>query len=140
MEKKNVWLNFVSESMVHEAQGPKGPFKNVSFDCEDSANGIATVSVNMGQVRQSTKKDGTVAAGYVNVLLGAEGSKRQVSVKKADGSYDRVEMTVEAIANSFASGREAYRAAQAAAAPAVEPEVETTEATKVKKAGRKTTK
>lgn len=141
---KNIWLNFVSEKMVREQNGPKGPFYNVSFDCKKSASGIATVSVNKGQVRPSTKKDGSEAAGYVNVLLGAPGSQRQVSVKKEDGSFDRISMTVDEIAESFNAGRSEYRAEQAAKeAPAIEPETEapaeTVDGAKTKK-GRKTSR
>ena len=47
------------------------------------------------------------------------------SFLKEDGSFDRISMTVDEIAESFNAGRSEYRAEQAAKeAPAIEPETE----------------
>ena len=119
---KNIWLNYVAIAMTHKVTANGKDFTNVSFDCTESANGIATVSVNNEQIKASTNKDGAEVAGYVNVLLGAPGSKRKVSVLQADGSYGKVEMTVEQIQEYFTAGREAFRAQAAAKAPAEAPE------------------
>ena len=143
MENKNIWLNYVSKAMIHDSADKT--FKNVSFDYPESESGLASVSVRLGQVRPTTDRNGVVQDAYNNVLLGAAGTKRKISIKKG-GDYVQVEVTVEDILNAFNAGREAYRAkasAEAAAAgvePEVEAPVETTEATKTsKKGGRKAT-
>lgn len=106
----NVWLNNVHKAMVHDNTSAAGKaFKNISFDCPSSATGLASVSVNPGQVYQATDKSGAPKADWVNVLLGKPGTTRKVSIKKADGTYERVEMSVEQIKASFEAGRKAYR-------------------------------
>lgn len=110
----NKFMNNVNNAMIHEATGAKGTFKNVSFGCDKSANGLATVSVNDGQVMQATRKDGSAIDGYSSVLLGKEDAKRNVSVQLEDGTYTTIEMTVGEICACYEGARAAYRkAAQA---------------------------
>ena len=116
----NIWLNNVHKDMVHENTSAAGKkFANISFDCPSSASGLASVSVNIGQVFTATAKDGTPKESYRNILLGKPGTVRKVSIKMADGTYSRVDMSVDQIKASFEDGRKAYRAAHPAAAPAV---------------------
>ena len=62
---KNVFLNWISEKMIHiNATGEGRQFASISFPCKDSATGYASVGVNMGQLLPATKKDKTVAEGY----------------------------------------------------------------------------
>ncbi len=112
-EKKNgVFLNRVSEKMIHEAQGAKGPFYNVNFDWKDSTTGFASVSVRPAQVMECKDKNGTVLEGKKNILLGDPGTKREISVKQADGSFAKVEVTVEQIKEAFDNARAEYRKSQ----------------------------
>lgn len=120
----NIWLNNVHKAMVHENTNGQGKkFLNISFDCAASATGLASVSVNPGQVFQATDKSGAPKADWVNVLLGKPGTTRKVSIKKADGNYERVEMAVEQVKAYFEDGRKAYREAHKGQ-PAVATETE----------------
>lgn len=125
----NIWMNNVHFKMVHDGTSATGKkFANVSFDCDASANGLASVSVNAGQVFTATDRQGQPKPDYRNILLGKAGTTRQVSVKQADGTYTRLEMTVEQIKAAFEAGRKAYRDAhKTATVPAVETAAATTE-------------
>lgn len=139
--QKNVWMNGVSAKMIHNSKD--GTFYNVSFDYPASETGVASVSVRKGQVKDATRKDKTIIEGKKNVLLGAPGTKRKISVKQ-NGDWVQVEVTVEDILKSFTDGRDAYNAKMKEAADAGQapetPAEETVEATKTtKKGGRKAT-
>lgn len=109
---QNVWMNNVHKAMVHENSTAAGKkFMNISFDCAASATGLASISVNPGQVRTATDKTGVEKPDWKNVLLGKPGTTRQVSIKKADGTYERITMSVEQIKTCFEEGRKAYREA-----------------------------
>ncbi len=119
-ESKTVFLNWVSEKMIHVNQTAEGrQFASISFPCDKSATGYASVGVNMGQLLAATKKDKTVVKGYKNVLLGKPDATRQVSIctKAAKGKtkavYEKIDMTNQAIADAVAADRAAYRQAQA---------------------------
>ena len=119
-ESKTVFLNWVSEKMIHINQTAEGrQFASISFPCDKSATGYASVGVNMGQLLAATKKDKTVVKGYKNVLLGKPDATRQVSIctKAAKGKtkavYEKIDMTNQAIADAIAADRAAYRQAQA---------------------------
>lgn len=119
-ESKTVFLNWVSEKMIHINQTAEGrQFASISFPCDKSATGYASVGVNMGQLLAATKKDKTVVKGYKNVLLGKPDATRQVSIctKAAKGKtkavYEKIDMTNQAIADAVAADRAAYRQAQA---------------------------
>ena len=119
-ESKTVFLNWVSEKMIHVNQTAEGrKFASISFPCDKSATGYASVGVNMGQLLAATKKDKTVVKGYKNVLLGKPDATRQVSIctKAAKGKtkavYEKIDMTNQAIADAVAADRAAYRQAQA---------------------------
>lgn len=114
----NAWLNYTSEKMIHINKTAEGKeFANISISCPQSKTGIATLAVNLGQVLDSTRKDGTVVEGYKNILLGDADKTRKVSIatNKKGTSYKTVEMTNGEIAQTVADARKAYRAAQAEA-------------------------
>ena len=117
-KKTTAWLNYVSEKMIHINKTAEGKeFANISIACPQSKTGLATIAVNLGQVIDSTKKDGSIVAGMKNVLLGAPEKTRKVSVatNKKGTNFKTIEMTNEAIATMVADERKAYRAAQAEA-------------------------
>ena len=117
-KKTNSWLNYVSAKMIHINKTGEGKeFANISIACPQSKTGLATIAVNLGQVIDSTKKDGSVVSGMKNVLLGAPEKTRKVSVatNKKGTNFKTIEMTNEAIAAMVADERKAYRAAQAEA-------------------------
>lgn len=111
----NAFINFVSEKMLHGNQTAEGKqFVNVSFGCAQSKTGIASFAVNVGQVLNATKKDGTVVDGYKSILLGDADKTRKVSVatNKKGTNYKTIEMTNGQIAEAFKASRTAYRQAQ----------------------------
>lgn len=117
-KKANAWLNYVSEKMIHINKTAEGKeFANISIACPQSKTGLATIAVNLGQVIDSTKKDGTVVEGMKNVLLGGPDKTRKVSVatNKKGTNFKTIEMTNEAIATMVVEERKAYRAAKAEA-------------------------
>ena len=114
--KKNIFANFVSEAMLHTNTTADGKeFVNVSIPCSKSSTGYASFAVNVGQVLDATKKDGTVVPGYKSILLGAADKTRKVSVAsgKKKITYKTIDMTNEEIVAEIAASRKAYRAAQA---------------------------
>lgn len=119
--KKNAWMNYISEKMVHINKTADGKeFANISIACPKSKTGLATIAVNLGQVIDATKKDGSVVEGMKNVLLGDPAKSRKVSIatNKKGTNFKTVEMTNQEIAEMVLAERQAYRAAQKAAAPA----------------------
>ena len=120
---KNVWINFVSGKVIHDAQataedGTVKAFKNLSFQMADGQ--WASVSLRSGQVKPATKKDGSEIENTYNILLGKPGTERQVSYKKSAKSkkYTTATMTVDEIAELIKANQAAYRASQKAEAPA----------------------
>lgn len=117
----NAFINFISEKMLHTNQTASGKdFVNVSIPCVQSKTGFASFGVNLGQVLDAKKKDGTVVAGYKSILLGEADKTRKLSVatnKKATNFKD-IEVTNAQIAAYFNNARNAYRAMQTV--PAVE--------------------
>lgn len=117
----NIFLNAVSEKMIHTNQKADGTeFANITIPYADSKTGYASFGVNAGQVMDAKKKDGTLIAGMKNVLLGKPEGKRRVSVctkapKKGDKVYSNIELTNEQIAEAFNTARAEYKAAQAQA-------------------------
>ena len=108
-KKNNVFMNWVSNKVIHEAKAGEKTFYNVSIPVATSINGFGSVSVSKGQVMAATKKDGTVSDGFKNILLGAEDGVRKVSIK-TDAGYETIEMTNREIADAVAASRAAYRA------------------------------
>lgn len=122
---KNIFLNWVSEKMLHSNTSNKGKaFMNVSIPCSQSVTGYASFGVNMGQVMDAKLKDGTVKDGYKSILLGKPEGTRQVSIctKAAKGktkaTYENITMTNQAIRDAVEENRKAYRASQNAPAEA----------------------
>lgn len=113
----NLFLNYVSEKLIHTNQTSDGSrqFANVSIPVANSDNGYGSFAVNIGQVLQATKKDGTVVSGMKNILLGDPAKTRKMSVL-VGGAYESVEMTNQQIADAVAESRKAYRAANEAEA------------------------
>lgn len=112
------FINFISEKMLHVNKTADGKeFVNVSFPCSESKTGYASFGVNLGQVLDAKKHDGTVVAGYKSVLLGDAEKTRKVSVatNKKGTNFKNIEMTNAAIADAFEESRKAYKAAAATA-------------------------
>lgn len=118
MAKKNLFLNFTSEAMLHtnDKKDGSGSVVNVSIPVATSSTGYGSFAVNPGQVLPAVKQDGTVVDGYKSILLGAAEKTRKVSIAVKKGKktvYETIDMTNEAIVNSVQEARKAYRAAQA---------------------------
>ena len=113
----NTFMNYVSEKCIHINKTAEGKeFANISISCPKSKTGMASLAVNLGQVRPATKRDGSVAEGYKNILLGKEDGVRQVNVatNKKGTNWKTIKMTNKEIADMVADQRKAYRAAQKA--------------------------
>lgn len=115
------FINFISEKMLHTNTTKDGKqFVNVSIPCDQSKTGFASFGVNVGQVLNATKKDGTVVEGFKSILLGEADKTRKISVatNKKGTNYKDIEVSNAAIAEMFNAARNAYRAVQTV--PAVE--------------------
>lgn len=124
MAKNSVFMNFVSEKLVHKRDGKNEGevFYNVSIPYADSKTGFASVSVSAGQKLPATKKgqDGERVAveGFCSILLGAPEKTRKLSVctkaatKKKKAEYGTVELTNAQIAEIYEASRKAYKEAQ----------------------------
>lgn len=117
----NVFINFISEKMLHTNTTATGKdFVNVSIPCAQSKTGYASFGVNLGQILNATKRDGSIVAGYKSILLGEADKTRKVSVatNKKGTSYKDIEMTNAAIADAFNAARNAYHQTQVQTAEA----------------------
>lgn len=114
---KNVWLNYVSDKMIHELHRTNEPtrtFRSVTISCPESATGLATIAVNNGQVKASTKKNGAPFEGFSNILLGDAGKTHKVSVAtdKKGKNFKDIEMTNGEICKMFEAEKAKYRESQ----------------------------
>ncbi len=119
MAQKNLFINFVNNALIHINKTADGKeFANISIPCDQSKTGYGSFSVNMGQLLDATKRDGTPVDGYHSILLGKPDQKKKLSIattKKGD-KWKNIEVTVQEIADMFNSAREAYRAQSTASA------------------------
>lgn len=113
-----IYLNNVNNKLIHDVQ-PKDPnkkaFKNVSFACDKSINGLATVGVSVNQVKPATRKDNSVIEGYSSVFLGDNpAQERQVSIRVKEGEgddcFEKITMTVQQIYDSYEANRAEHSA------------------------------
>lgn len=120
---KNVWLNYVANGMIHDQakkDDPDRTFKSVTVNCPESKSGLATIAVNDGQVKPSTKKNGAPVEGFSNVLLGDADKTRDVSIatkvnKKGKGTeFETIQMTNAEIGKMFEAEKAKYRESQKA--------------------------
>ena len=114
---KNVWLNYVSDKMIHEqhrTDDPTRTFRSVTISCPESATGLATIAVNDGQVKPSTKKNGAPVEGFSNILLGDADKTHKVSVAtdKKGKNFKDIEMTNGEICRMFEVEKAKYREGQ----------------------------
>lgn len=108
------FINFISEKMLHVNKTSDGKeFVNVSFPCAESKTGYASFGVNLGQVLDAKKHDGTVVSGYKSILLGDAEKTRKVSIatNKKGTNYKNIELTNAQIAAEFENSRKTYKAA-----------------------------
>lgn len=81
MEKKNLFINFVHEALIHINTRQDGKqFDNISIPCAESKTGYASFAVNMGQLYPAAKRDGSVVDGYKSILLGKPEQTKKLSV------------------------------------------------------------
>ena len=109
----NVWLNYVSEKMIHiyktKNRGGK-EFASISIKCPQSKTGFATLAVNLKQIFNTTRKDGSVVKGYKNIFLGKEDENRNVSIAVGGRStyYKEILMTNKEIVGAFVEDSKDY--------------------------------
>ena len=114
----NVWLNYVSEKMIHiyktKNRGGK-EFASISIKCPQSKTGFATLAVNLKQIFNTTRKDGSIVEGYKNILLGKEDEIREIPIYKisnniADGLPSCIKMWMKnrEIAEAVTEAHKAY--------------------------------
>lgn len=123
MANTNIFMNWVSKSLIHEAHKDDKVFYNLSIPYAESKTGYASVSVSKGQVLDATKRNGEVNPAFASVLLGAPEKTRKLSIctkitKAGKKTYGEIELTNKQIADLYEESRKAYKA-QTAAAPAV---------------------
>lgn len=125
---ENLFINFVSEKMLHRQTNKKDgrEFYSVSVSCAESTNGYGTFPITIKQLFDSTKNKGTeVVAGFKNILLGIPDKVRKVSVQtgvdeEGKAVYSDIEMSNKQIFDAFEAEREAYKAANTVVMPAEE--------------------
>ena len=116
MEKKNLFINFVHEALIHVNKTADGKeFANISIPCDQSKTGYASFAVNMGQLFPATKRDGSVVDGYKSILLGKPEHQKKLSVatNKKGTNWKDIPVTVQQLKDMFEKSREAYKAANA---------------------------
>lgn len=109
----NVWLNYVSEKMIriYKTKTKEGKeFASISIKCPQSKTGFATLAVNLKQIFNTTRKDGSVVKGYKNIFLGKEDENRNVSIAVGDRStyYKDILMTNKEIIGAFVENSKDY--------------------------------
>lgn len=127
MAGSKAYLNQVSDKLIKKA-GIEG-MTQVSIPDERSATGYGYALVSDKAVFQSTRKDKTPIEGMSNVNLGAGDEAVRYQIKTADGKFENVKATADALAAQWKASQEAFRAQkdgkQAAAPEAKAPEEKT---------------
>lgn len=123
MANTNIFMNWVSKSLIHEAHKDDKVFYNLSIPYAESKTGYASLSLSKGQVLDATKRNGEVNPAFASVLLGAPEKTRKLSIctkitKAGKKTYGEIELTNKQIADLYEESRKAYKA-QTAAAQAV---------------------
>lgn len=123
MANINIFMNWVSKSLIHEAHKDDKVFYNLSIPYAESKTGYASLSLSKGQVLDATKRNGEVNPAFASVLLGAPEKTRKLSIctkitKAGKKTYGEIELTNKQIADLYEESRKAYKA-QTAAAQAV---------------------
>ena len=109
----NVWLNYVSEKMIRiykTKTKESKEFASISIKCPQSKTGFATLAVNLKQIFNTTRKDGSVVEGYKNIFLGKEDENRNVSIAIGGRStyYKEILMTNKEIVGAFVENSKDY--------------------------------
>lgn len=119
MAGANVFANNVNRAMIHEKTREDGKkFFSVSVETDKSKSGMATYSVNEGQILDKKDKEGNVVAEhYCNILLGKPEATRSLSVavgrKNKEGKYtkfDTIEVTNAEVSKMHRDAQKAYQA------------------------------
>ena len=110
---KYVWLNHISEKMIRiykTKTKESKEFASISIKCPQSKTGFATLAVNLKQIFNTTRKDGSVVKGYKNIFLGTEDENRNVSIAIGDRStyYKEILMTNSEIVEAFVEDNKNY--------------------------------
>lgn len=104
-----VFVNNYPSRLLHKREA-KTVFNSISFRLND---GWASFTLPLGMSKPATRRDGSVIDGCMNLFLGDADKTHNVSVRKADGSFDTFEMTNQAILEAIQADRAAYQASVA---------------------------
>lgn len=130
-EKKNLFLNFISSKLVHEAAG--GKFYNVSIPWTESKTGYLSVSMRNAQVLAATKPgaeagERITVEGFKTILLGNPEVSRECSIctrkagKNRKASFKKISLTNQQIYDAYEKSRSDYKSANQSAETAAPAE------------------
>lgn len=116
-KKNGVFLNYVSEKLVHKYQGKDGKtYAQIGIADDQSLSGFGNVLVHESHLYPSTKRNGELVPGFVNVGIGYQPDAAvNYTIKVADTGdsakdFDRVEMTAAELKQKYENDHKAYKA------------------------------
>lgn len=89
-KEATLFINNYPSSLCHKHSSGDKTFTSVSFMYNDK---WASFIVNDGQIKDSTRKDGTLIDNCINIVLGKAHQSRKISFKNETGNYDTEQMS-----------------------------------------------
>lgn len=108
MVEESVFINNYPRSLCRKrASESNSIFMSVAFRFQDA---WATFTLPLSMVKESTRRDGSTIDNCYNLFLGKSTEQRNISIKNADGKYEKLKMSCADIQHLIAEAREAYSA------------------------------
>ena len=89
-KETTLFINNYPSSLCHKHTSNDKQFTSVSFKYNDK---WASFIVNDSQIKDSTRKDGTIIDNCINIVLGKAHQSRKISFKNENGIYDTEQMS-----------------------------------------------
>ncbi len=101
-KEPTLFINNYPASLCHKHTSGDKTFTSVSFKYNDK---WASFIVNDNQIKDSTRKDGTIIDNCINIVLGKAHQSRKISFKNETGSYNTEQMSNGDIRNFINENR-----------------------------------
>ncbi|MCQ2522113.1 MAG: hypothetical protein MJ105_07020 [Lachnospiraceae bacterium] len=108
VEESSVFINNYPRALCRKrASENNNIFMSVAFRLNDA---WATFTLPLSMVKESTRRDGSTINNCYNLFLGKSTEQRNISIKNADGKYEKQKMSCADIQRFIIEARNAYAA------------------------------
>lgn len=107
-EESSVFINNYPRALCRKrASENNSIFMSIAFRLNDA---WATFTLPLSMVKESTRRDGSEIQNCYNLFLGKSSEQRNISIKNADGKYEKQKMSCADIQHFILEARNAYAA------------------------------